>query len=54
MNRAAAIFATPWFHRRFTLAQDGQYTTVTEVADWARTPYAGGSNRAFPRQRKVP
>jgi Mrp family chromosome partitioning ATPase len=39
MNRAAAIFATPWFHRRFTLAQDGQYTTVTEVADWARTPY---------------
>jgi Mrp family chromosome partitioning ATPase len=39
MNRAAGIFATPWFHRRFTLAPDGQYSTVTEVADWARAPY---------------
>src|SRR5262245_63847477 len=28
-----------WFHRRFTLAPDGQYSTVTEVADWARAPY---------------
>ena len=39
MNRTGAIFGTPWFHRRFTMAQDGQYSTVTEVADWARVPY---------------
>lgn len=39
MNRGGAIFGTPWFHRRFTMAQDGQYSTVTEVADWARAPY---------------
>jgi Mrp family chromosome partitioning ATPase len=39
MKRAAGIFASQWFHRRFTLAADGQYTTVTEIADWARAPY---------------
>jgi receptor protein-tyrosine kinase len=39
MQRATRIFGTHWFHRRFTLAPDGRYTTVTELAEWARGPY---------------
>lgn len=39
MNRAAGVFGTPWFHRRHALGPDGDATTITEVADWARAPY---------------
>lgn len=39
MQRATRIFGTHWFHRRFTLAPDGRYITVTELAEWARGPY---------------
>jgi Mrp family chromosome partitioning ATPase len=39
MQRATRIFGTHWFHRRFTLAPDGRYVTVTELAEWARGPY---------------
>jgi Mrp family chromosome partitioning ATPase len=58
MNRAAGVFATPWFHRRHALRPDGEATTVTEVADWARAPYddliesltaAGGNEEGPPR-----
>lgn len=58
MNRAAGVFGTPWFHRRHALRADGEATTVTEIADWARAPYddliesltaAGGSEEGPPR-----
>jgi Mrp family chromosome partitioning ATPase len=58
MNRAAGVFATPWFHRRHTLGPDGDAATVTEVADWARAPYddliesltaTGGNEEGPPR-----
>jgi Mrp family chromosome partitioning ATPase len=39
MESVGGIFATQWFHRRFTLAPDGAYTTVTELAGSARAPY---------------
>lgn len=39
VNGHSGIFGTQWFHQRFALAADGQYATVTEVADWARAPY---------------
>jgi Mrp family chromosome partitioning ATPase len=39
MEPAGGIFATEWFHRSFTLAPDGEYATVTELAGWARAPY---------------
>ena len=39
MNRAIGVFNTPWFHRRHALRPDGEATTVTELADWARAPY---------------
>src|SRR6185503_13740366 len=39
MEPVGGIFATQWFHRRFTLAPDGAYTTVTELAGAARAPY---------------
>jgi succinoglycan biosynthesis transport protein ExoP len=39
MDHAARIFGTHWFHRRFTLTPEGNYTTVTELAEWARGPY---------------
>lgn len=39
MEPVGGIFATQWFHRRFTLAPDGAYTTVTELAGSARAPY---------------
>jgi Mrp family chromosome partitioning ATPase len=58
MNRAAGVFATPWFHHRHALRADGEATTVTELADWARAPYddlieslnaASGSEEGRPR-----
>jgi len=58
MNRAAGVFATPWFHHRHALRADGEATTVTELADWARAPYddlieslnaASGSEEGPPR-----
>ena len=39
MDQAAGIFRTPWFYHRPVLAPEGQYATVTEVAEWARAPY---------------
>jgi Mrp family chromosome partitioning ATPase len=39
MEPAGGIFATEWFHRSFILAPDGEYSTVTELAGWARAPY---------------
>ena len=39
MTQAAGIFRTPWFYHRPVLAPEGQYVTVTEVAEWARAPY---------------
>src|SRR5262245_56746802 len=39
MNRAIGVFNSPWFHRRHALRPDGEATTVTELADWARAPY---------------
>ena len=39
MEPVGGIFATQWFHRRFTLASDGAYAAVTELAGAARAPY---------------
>jgi Mrp family chromosome partitioning ATPase len=39
MEPVGGIFASQWFHRRFTLAPDGTYVTITELAGAARAPY---------------
>jgi Mrp family chromosome partitioning ATPase len=39
MLRRSTLLESRWFHRRFSLTQDGRYVTTTELAEWARGPY---------------